>query len=377
MKKAKKFFVGLLVFASISAFTLGVAACGDDGTDAGTLPPKEENTIEQVYDTYVEYATKKGQKPLDYETWLNTIKGADGVGIKSVEVDDDGMIITLTDGTVLPAIELPTGEPIEKGATRNLHYQRIAGKEEYRVIGLGLASEQDIVISSTYNGLPVTEIGDYAFEVGSYITSVKIPNTVTTIGGAAFRDCVDLVSVTIPDSVTTIGSSAFNNCYSLTNVYYMGDYADWWEVEFGGTNANPLSNGADLYLNNQKFTNWVIPDGVEVIKDYAFTGCASLTSITIPDSVTTIGRDAFADCDNLISVTIPNSVTLIAPCAFCGEKLESVIFDDTSTWYCVSYYAGFGNPNWPNKTGGTQVDVSDSAQMSKKLANVDNYWYKL
>ena len=30
---------------------------------------------------------------------------------------------------------------IDKGATENLHYQKIAGKEEYCVIGLGLAEE--------------------------------------------------------------------------------------------------------------------------------------------------------------------------------------------------------------------------------------------
>ncbi|MBR2441893.1 MAG: hypothetical protein IKB20_02355, partial [Clostridia bacterium] len=42
--------------------------------------------------------------------------------------------------------------------TESLAFQKIAGKEEYRVVGLGTVSDLDIVIPSTYKGLPVTEI---------------------------------------------------------------------------------------------------------------------------------------------------------------------------------------------------------------------------
>jgi cellulose synthase/poly-beta-1,6-N-acetylglucosamine synthase-like glycosyltransferase len=38
---------------------------------------------------------------------------------------------------------------------------------------------------------------------------------------------------------------------------------------------------------------------ITAIGEYAFRGCASLTSITIPPSVTTIGRPAFAGCSSL------------------------------------------------------------------------------
>src|SRR5262245_2017510 len=62
----------------------------------------------------------------------------------------------------------------------------------------------DIVIASTYNGYPVTSIGDTAFRFCNNLKSVTIPNSVTNIGAFACYSCPSLTNVTIPDSVTSI-----------------------------------------------------------------------------------------------------------------------------------------------------------------------------
>ena len=97
-----------------------------------------------------------------------------------------------------------------------------------------------VVIPDTYDGLPVTSIGDYAFAY-----------------------CTSLASVTIPDSVTSIGWGAFAYCTSLSTV--------------------------------------AIGNGVTSIGDYAFAYCTSLASVTIPESVTSIGSYAFYNCTSLTS----------------------------------------------------------------------------
>jgi alpha-tubulin suppressor-like RCC1 family protein/formylglycine-generating enzyme required for sulfatase activity len=72
-----------------------------------------------------------------------------------------------------------------------------------------------VEIPATIGGLPVTEIGNYAFQSKSNLTAVILPNGVTTIGQNAFSDCANLVGVTLPSNLTRINSGAFLYCPKL------------------------------------------------------------------------------------------------------------------------------------------------------------------
>jgi len=152
------------------------------------------------------------------------------------------------------------------------------------VSGIGTCVDKDIVIPSTYNGIPVTRIADKAFEFCSSLNSVTICNGVTGIGDSAFLGCPILASVTIPDSVTYIGRSAFEECNYLTSIVIPDS-------------VTSISNG--LFDDCINLTSVEIPDGVTSIGDSAFSGCTKLTDIAIPDSVTSIGWGAFSECNSL------------------------------------------------------------------------------
>jgi hypothetical protein len=59
-----------------------------------------------------------------------------------------------------------------------------------------------LVIPSSYNGKPVTAIGNNAVRGCTSLTSVTIPDSVTSIGNHAFQSCSSLTSVTIGNTAS-------------------------------------------------------------------------------------------------------------------------------------------------------------------------------
>ena len=222
------------------------------------------------------------------------------------------------------------------------------GGKTVSVVDCDVSASGELVIPPTYEGKPVTSIGNNAFKHCSSLTSVEISDSVRTIGVFAFSDCSSLMSVTIPDSVKRIGLHAFYGCGSLMS------------IEVGKGNTKYSSGNGVLFNRNKSMliqfprgksghytipesvtsigssfngcsnlTSVTIPDRVKKIEVSAFGGCSSLTSVTIGNGVTSIGVNAFEDCSSLTSVTIGNSVTIIGDYAFRScSSLTSVTIPD-------------------------------------------------
>ena len=93
--------------------------------------------------------------------------------------------------------------------------------------------------------------------------------------------------------------------------------------------------------------SYSIPDGIEIIGDWAFSDGTNLTSITIPNSVTSIGDNAFNICQGLTSVTIPDSVTSIGEGAFkdCKKLTATVGRDSYAKQYCIDNDINYTYPD--------------------------------
>ncbi len=166
----------------------------------------------------------------------------------------------------------------------------------------------------------VTNIGSYAFDGCTNLTSITIPNSVTSIGSVAFYGCTSLSSITIPNSVTSIGDMAFYG-------------TKWYDKQPDGL----IYAGLVLYKYKGTMptnTNIVVKQGTNSIGYEAFYNCSGLTSITIPNSVTSIGSYAFYNCSGLTSITIPNSVTSIGGSAFSGCYILADKFVNNSICNC-------------------------------------------
>lgn len=79
-------------------------------------------------------------------------------------------------------------------------------------------TSSQIEIPCVIDGLPVTEIADYAFHNCRSLQKIIIPDCITTIGNHAFYDCRKLESMVASDAINNIGDGAFKNCYLLKSI---------------------------------------------------------------------------------------------------------------------------------------------------------------
>lgn len=92
----------------------------------------------------------------------------------------------------------------------------------------------------------------------------------------------------------------------------------------------------------------IIPDGITIIGDGAFSFCDVLKRVTIGKGVTSIGDGAFENCESLTSVTIPVGVKIIKDRAFVGcENLSKIHYSGTKEeWDKIE----IGNENYSLET---------------------------
>ena len=220
-------------------------------------------------------------------------------------------------------------ETIPATTSQGLSYE-LESNQYYVVTGIGTCTDTDIVIPTSYKGLPVKKIERYAFGGCEQITSVVISETITTVGANAFSGCDSLVSVFIGSSVKSLsGGSPFNGCTALTNIEVAEGNKYYKSVDGNlySTKACTLTPGNTLmqYALGKTDKSFKVPEFVVGIDDEAFAYCTHLQTIELSDSVSTINNDAFYMCSSLISIIIPESVTNIGFSAFAGcESLVSI-----------------------------------------------------
>ncbi len=137
--------------------------------------------------------------------------------------------------------------------------------------------------------------------------------------------------------VVAIGDYAFYGCAGLTSVTIPNTVTGIGEGAFYGCTGLP---------------SITIPNKVTTIEKGTFYNCSGLTNVTIPDGVTRIGDHAFGYCSSLTNITIPASITTIGEFAFynCSSLTNVTIPTSVTTIgdYAFRDCSGLTNITIPN-----------------------------
>ncbi len=180
----------------------------------------------------------------------------------------------------------------------------------------------EVTIPKSVDGIPVTDIGESAFEDCISLRSVIFPkypyaeddvqalidyDVLKEIGEYAFSGCVSLLSVDIPCTVTSIGRGAFHSCSSLRRArfregIFVGSYAFYRCKSL--TDVTPVTDiNEGTFSFCESLAYFPVAKGTEVISEDAFEHCYALENIVIPASVKRIEQLAFRNCRGLKKVT--------------------------------------------------------------------------
>ncbi len=160
----------------------------------------------------------------------------------------------------------------------------------------------------------VTKIGCSAFYSCEAMENVSLEEGVSNIAGSAFSGCLALTSINIPASVTYIDTSVFVRCYSLRSIQIDPDNPAYRMTD--GVLYTKDGRSLLQYLAARQDTSFTVPEGVEVLEDYSFSCCKTLTAVSIGRGVTKIGRYAFFNCSGLTDIVIPVGVSTVEMLAF-------------------------------------------------------------
>lgn len=266
----------------------------------------------------------------------------------------------------------------EYDGSRGLLYEISEDGETVSFVGFGTCTDEDIVIASYYNGLPVVEMrnqpyydeknqyNDFAYG-NEYAKSLTISDTVKTVLGAIIDECPNLERVYIGASVEGFQSPRMNYPSKIVSIEVSPENKNYSSegnclVDLRsrrlvwGCNTTVIPDngsveiiGAGAFYNAMEFSTDYLPEGIRVIEPSAFSFCTGLVELRLPSTLEKIWGQTFTNCEKLEVVDL-NGYSVIEPTLFMGctalreiKGSENVTYIDNSAFRgCTSLTINLG-----------------------------------
>jgi len=161
------------------------------------------------------------------------------------------------------------------------------------------------------------------YPAGKKDKNYTIPNTVIDIELGAFFDRKKLVTIILPAKLSGLPQYVFLGCDKIEQIILQDDNPRFMTMD--GVLFDKERKTLIFYPHGKKETEYVIPEGVERIKEGVFKDCKNIENIIFPESLKMIERMAFWGCENLTSIILPKNLKGICNHAFYScQRLEKV-----------------------------------------------------
>ena len=189
----------------------------------------------------------------------------------------------------------------------------------------------------------ITEIQSELFRENKRLEKISLPKTVEAVWDYAFADS-GLTSVSLPENTEVIGEGAFSGMPNLTSVSFSNRLREIGGGAFAYSGklteiASPhhprfrLSDG--LLIDTETHTllaalpqtqkgHVSLPEGIEIVGDFAFSGLSGISSVTLPASVKKIGASAFRELGILDSFELMGGLPEIGDSSFFGTNADNL-----------------------------------------------------
>ena len=258
-------------------------------------------------------------------------------GVKRLENSSLAMCTSMTTLNLPSSLEYITGDAFPT-TVATIETINIPTSNPYYYAEDGYIYSKDgtelVYVASTKAEISINEkvetIKTGAMYLIAKATEIVIPDNVSTIEETAFRfGSNKLIKIDIGKGVSNL-SSGFKGWGGINNATNL-------EITIDSENPNyKVENNLILTKDGKKVITFckpnvqtqVVPEGVEELENYAFTGFSQAEEIELPSTLKVIGISCFSDCDNIKTIEIPNSIETIEGYAFnLCDALETVTID--------------------------------------------------